>query len=113
MSDEVCFVAAMKADLSADGTVWLDFSPSIALGFVHFVIALPGEGDVVAVTRAEDLAGDASKGEFAGAIVRELNLGGLHHVAIVLDIVGHRDDPPAACEAHAGAASSLGKRTRL
>ncbi|WP_181172284.1 MULTISPECIES: hypothetical protein [unclassified Mesorhizobium] len=76
MSDEVCFVAATKADLSVDRAVWLDFSPSIALGFVHFVIALPGEGDIVAVTRAEYLAADASEGEFARAIVRELNVGG-------------------------------------
>ncbi|WP_224518893.1 hypothetical protein [Mesorhizobium sp. CO1-1-3] len=113
MSDEVCFVAATKADLSVDRAVWLDFSPSIALGFVHFVIALPGEGDIVAVTRAEDLAGDASEGEFAGAIVRELNVGGLHHVAIVPDIVGHRNDSPATDDAHAGAAKSLGKRIRF
>jgi hypothetical protein len=111
--DEVCFIAAMEADLSVDGAVWLDFGPAIALGFVHFVIALPGKGDIVAVARAEYLPGDAAEGEFAGAIRRDLNVGGLHHVAIALDIVGHRDDPPAAGEAHIGVASSLGKRTRL
>src|ERR1700722_16925757 len=98
----------MEADLSVYRGVWLDLSPAIALGFVHFVIALPGEGDIAAFARAEDLPGDAAKGEFAGAIRRELNVGGLHHVAIVLNIVGHRDDPPAAGEAHAGTASSLG-----
>lgn len=103
----------MQADLSVDRAVWLNFSPAIALGFVHFVIALPEEGDIVAVARAEYLPSDAAEGEFAGAIGRELNVGGLHHVAMVPDIVGHRDDPPATDDAYAGAANSLGKRIRL
>lgn len=63
----------MEADLSVDGAVWLDFGPAGALGFVRFAIALPGEGDIVAVARAEDLPDDAAEGEFAGAIRREFN----------------------------------------
>lgn len=103
----------MEADLAVDGAVWLDFSSAIALGFVHFVIALSDESDIVAVTRAEDLPGDAAEGEFSGAIGRGLDVGGLHHVAIVFDIVGHRDDPPTVGEAHACTTSSQGKRIRL
>ena len=55
----------MEADLSDDGAVWLNFGPAVALGFVHFVVALPGEGDMIAVGPAEDLPGDAAEGEFA------------------------------------------------
>lgn len=103
----------MEADLSVDGAVWLNLGPAIALGFVHFVIALPGEGDIVAAARSEDLSGDAAEGEVAAAIRRELNVGGLHPVAIVPTLVGHRDDLPATGAAHAGAARNLGKRIRL
>jgi hypothetical protein len=67
----------VEADLPRDRSVGLDFGPAIALRFVHFVVALPGEGDVIAVTRAEYLPGDASEGEFTGAICRELDVGRL------------------------------------
>lgn len=59
----VGFSAVMKADLSDYGAVWLDFGPAVALGFVHFVVALPGEGDVIAVARCEYLPGDAAEGD--------------------------------------------------
>lgn len=68
----------------------------MALGFIHFAIALPGEGDMVAVACAGDLPGDAAAGEFAGATRGEFDVGGLHRAGIVLNVVGHLNDPPAA-----------------
>ncbi|MER8731215.1 hypothetical protein NKH28_15445 [Mesorhizobium sp. M1227] len=51
----------MEADLPDDGAIRLVFSPAIPLGFVHFVVALPGKGDMIAVGPAEDLPGTQPK----------------------------------------------------
>ena len=72
---------------------------------------------MITVACVGEVSGDAAEGEFTRAVAVEEDVGGLHHVGIVLDIVGHCHDPPASDEAHvganSGAASSLGRRTRL
>lgn len=89
----------MEANCAFEGAVRLEFGPPVALSLVHLVVAGPGERDGVGIAAAEDLSGDAAEGELAGAAILEGDVGGFHHVGIVVDIVRHLDDSPAAQEA--------------
>ena len=81
----------------------MEFGPAITLHFVQLVIA-----------RAclEDLAGDATEGEFARALLLKGEIGGLQHVRIVLGVIRHRHNAPFAQETHAEAANSILTRTK-
>jgi hypothetical protein len=103
----------LEADCAVEGAVGLEFCPALALHFVHFVIALPGEFHGSACTAGKDLAGNAPEDEFASALVLKQDVGGFQHVRKVLDIVRYGHDAPFAQKAHAGTASSFGSRTRL
>ncbi len=46
-------------------SVGLEFGPSVALGLVHLVVAVPVELDGVVVAAASEGAGDAAEGELA------------------------------------------------
>ena len=60
-----------KADFTFEGAVVLEFGPSVAAGLVHFVVAVPGELDGIAVAAAMDGAGDAIEGELATVLAVE------------------------------------------
>lgn len=89
-------VAVVETDLTCDGAIALDVGPTVTLGFIHFIVAVPGEGDMVAISRVGEVSSDAAEGEFTRTVGVEEDVGGLHHARIVLDRVGHRHDPPAS-----------------
>lgn len=97
--------------MSFEGTIGLKLSPSVAAGFVHFVVALPGELNRIAVAGTVDGAGDAAEGELAAALAVEQNVGWFDHVGVVGRIIRHLDDAPFAL--HVAAPKSLGRRIRL
>ena len=51
-----------------EGTVGLKLGPSVAVGLVHFVVAVPVELDGICITGAVDGAGDAAEGKLTAAL---------------------------------------------
>ena len=108
MGDEGYVVAIGEADLALERAIGLKFGPAVAGGFFAFVVAVPVELNVIVMAGAVDRAGEAIEGELA-ALFAELDIGIRpgHVPARCLD------DTPSTQHPHAGAASSLGSRTRL
>jgi hypothetical protein len=67
VGDEGGVVGVVEADFAAKRSIGLKLGPSIAAGFVHFVIALPCEVSALFGVAAMELTGDASEGELAAA----------------------------------------------
>ena len=65
--------------MRARGGPDLGAGPSVAAGFVHFVVASPGEFDRVAFGSPVYRAGDTSKSELTPRFA-EHDVSGLHHV---------------------------------
>ena len=108
MCDEWDVVAVEETDFTFERAVLLQFGPAVTAGWLHFIISLPAELDVIAVTGSMNAAREAIEGELAAVLIeRDEGAGPGHVVARCLD------DPPSAPDAHAGVARSLGSRIRL
>jgi hypothetical protein len=84
--------------LAFQRAVGLRLCPSVAAGLVHFVVALKGELNGIAIIGAVNGSGDAFKSELAGAFALEENAGRLDHVGEV-GVVWHPDDAPFSLRA--------------
>src|SRR5215467_3914135 len=108
----------MEADFAVDGTIIVEFSPSISGDGVHLVGALPGDVGGIGKEGAIETANHASELELTKPASFELDVGGPIHVQVIVVPEPHLDDPPLADQRTLGAAPhvtsrSLGIRTRL
>lgn len=108
-------VAEVEADFPGKRPIVLDLGLSAAAGYVHLVMALPGEIDATGRVSTVEPAGDGAEYELAKSLVVEGDIGGLQHVQKIVVPQLHLDDPPLAghrarCRArHVGTSRSLGR----
>ena len=105
----------MEVDLAGYGAVILELSISVAVGLVPFVAAVPGEVDAGLGICAIELAIDGTEPDVATTFIIEADEAGPEKVDERAIPEFHLLDAPFASEGmcHAGAPSSLGRRTRL
>lgn len=110
----------MELELDLQRAVVEEFCGARAPDFVHFVAALPVEGDVGISIGDVEAGLERSEGDLAMPIGADVEHGRPAEVEVAAIPELGRDDPPAADQpashrsAHGEAsASSFGKRTRL